>query len=58
VSRLPVRSSAALFAAAAVLSLANAEGSSPNVLRMVTHLDVSRADIDEAIARVKRAVAG
>jgi len=36
--------------------LANAEGSRPNVLRMVTHLDVSRADIDEAIARVKRAV--
>ncbi len=36
--------------------LANPEGSRPDVLRFVTHLDVSRADVDEAVARVARAV--
>jgi threonine aldolase len=35
--------------------LANPEGSRPDVLRFVTHLDVSRADVDEAIARIGRA---
>jgi threonine aldolase len=37
--------------------LANPEGSRPDVLRFVTHLDVSRADVDEAVARIGRAVA-
>jgi len=37
--------------------LANPEGSRPEVLRFVTHLDVSRADIDEAIRRAARALA-
>ncbi len=36
--------------------LANPEGSRPDVLRFVTHLDVSRADIDEAIRRIGRAI--
>jgi threonine aldolase len=36
--------------------LANPEGSRPDVLRFVTHLDVSRTDIDDAIARIARAV--
>ena len=43
------------FAAEGVL--ANPEGSRPDVLRFVTHLDVSRADIDEAARRIARAVA-
>jgi threonine aldolase len=37
--------------------LANAEGSRPDVLRLVTHLDVSRADVDEALVRAARALA-
>jgi threonine aldolase len=37
--------------------LANPEGSRPDVLRFVTHLDVSRADVDDAVARIRRAVA-
>jgi threonine aldolase len=37
--------------------LANPEGSRPDVLRFVTHLDVSRADVDDAVARIVRAVA-
>ncbi|HEX9051760.1 MAG TPA: GntG family PLP-dependent aldolase [Anaeromyxobacter sp.] len=37
--------------------LANPEGSRPDVLRFVTHLDVPRVDVDEAIRRVARAVA-
>jgi threonine aldolase len=38
--------------------LSNPEGSRPDVLRFVTHLDVSRADVDEALRRVARALAG
>jgi threonine aldolase len=41
---------------AAVGVLANPEGSRPDVVRFVTHLDVSRDDIDEAIARIARVV--
>ncbi len=37
--------------------LANPEGSRPEVLRFVTHLDVSRADVDEALRRAARALA-
>jgi threonine aldolase len=37
--------------------LANPEGSRPDVLRFVTHLDVSRADVDDAAARIARALA-
>ncbi len=37
--------------------LANPEGSRPDVLRFVTHLDVSRADVDEAVRRVARTLA-
>jgi threonine aldolase len=37
--------------------LANPEGSRPDVLRFVTHLDVSRADVDEAVRRIARALA-
>jgi threonine aldolase len=36
--------------------LANAEGSHPDVLRFVTHLDVSREDVEEAARRVGRAL--
>jgi threonine aldolase len=37
--------------------LANPEGSRPDVLRFVTHLDVSRADVEEAARRAVRALA-
>jgi threonine aldolase len=37
--------------------LANPEGSRPDVVRFVTHLDVSRADVDEAIGRIAGAAA-
>ena len=37
--------------------LANPEGSRPEVLRFVTHLDVTREDIDEAARRIARALA-
>jgi threonine aldolase len=37
--------------------LASPEGSRPDLLRFVTHLDVSRADVDEAIRRAARALA-
>src|SRR5574340_1270110 len=36
--------------------LANPEGSRPDVVRFVTHLDVSRADVDEALRRASRAL--
>jgi threonine aldolase len=36
--------------------LANPEGSRESVLRFVTHLDVSRADVDDAVARAARVV--
>ena len=37
--------------------LANPEGSRPGTLRFLTHLDVSRADVDEAVRRAARALA-
>jgi threonine aldolase len=37
--------------------LANPEGSRPDLLRFVTHLDVSRDDIDEVVRRAARLVA-
>jgi threonine aldolase len=37
--------------------LANPEGSRADLVRMVTHLDVSRADVDEAVQRAARALA-
>lgn len=37
--------------------LASPEGSRPDLLRLVTHLDVSAADVDEALARARRALA-
>ena len=37
--------------------LANPEGSRPDTLRFLTHLDVSRKDVDEAIRRAARALA-
>ncbi len=46
----------ARLAAAGVL--ANPEGSRPDLLRFVTHLDVSRADVDEALERISRALCG
>lgn len=41
----------------AVGVLANAEGSKPQMLRLVTHLDVSAADIVEALSRIEKALA-
>jgi len=38
--------------------LVNAEGWRPEMIRFVTHLDVSGKDVDEAIARVRRVVSG
>jgi threonine aldolase len=37
--------------------LANAEGSRPELMRFVTHLDVSRSDVDAALDRLARALA-
>jgi threonine aldolase len=37
--------------------LANPEGSRPDLLRLVTHLDVSREDVDEAVRRAARLLA-
>jgi len=37
--------------------LSNPEGSRPDLVRFVTHLDVSRTDIDEALRRIGRALA-
>jgi len=37
--------------------LCNPEGSKPDLLRFVTHLDVSRDDVDEAARRIAKAVA-
>jgi threonine aldolase len=37
--------------------LCNAEGSRPDLVRFVTHLDVSRDDVEEAVRRVEKAVA-
>jgi threonine aldolase len=44
------------FAAAGVLGLP--EGSRPDLVRFITHLDVSRADVDEAGRRLARALEG
>jgi threonine aldolase len=38
--------------------LVNPEGSKPQTVRLVTHLDVSAADIDEAVSRTREALAG
>ncbi|WP_242338581.1 MULTISPECIES: low specificity L-threonine aldolase [unclassified Anaeromyxobacter] len=38
--------------------LANPEGSRPDLLRLVTHMDVSRADVDEALVRIGRVLRG
>jgi threonine aldolase len=38
--------------------LAGAEGTRPDLLRFVAHLDVSRADVDAALAAVARALSG
>lgn len=40
----------------AVGVLANAEGSKPQMVRLVTHLDVSAADITEALPRIEKAL--
>jgi threonine aldolase len=37
--------------------LVSPEGSRPDLLRLVTHLDVSAGDVDEALARARRALA-
>jgi len=37
--------------------LCNAEGSHPDLLRFVTHLDVSAGDVDEAVRRIAQAIA-
>jgi len=38
--------------------LAGATGSSPRAVRLVTHLDISAADIDEVLVRIRRGLAG
>jgi len=43
------------FAAAGVLCLP--EGSRPDLIRFITHLHITRADVDEAAARLSRALA-
>jgi threonine aldolase len=44
------------FAAAGVLCVP--EGSRPDLIRFVTHLHISRADVDETVRRLARALAG
>ncbi|HSP81043.1 MAG TPA: low specificity L-threonine aldolase, partial [Myxococcaceae bacterium] len=38
--------------------LTGTSGTGPRSVRLVTHLDVSAGDVDEALARIRRALAG
>jgi threonine aldolase len=53
---LPVKQMLAKLAAHGVLG--GSSGAGPRSVRLVTHLDVSASDIDEALARIRRALAG
>ncbi len=53
---LPAKEMLAKLAAHGVLG--GSSGAGPHALRLVTHLDVSAADIDEALVRIRRALAG
>ncbi|WNG15000.1 threonine aldolase family protein [Cystobacter fuscus] len=53
---LPVREMLGKLAAHGVL--AGSTGTGPHAVRLVTHLDVSSADVDEGLARIRRALAG
>jgi threonine aldolase len=53
---LPARETLARLAAHGVL--AGSTGTGPRWVRLVTHLDVSSTDIDESLARIRRALAG
>jgi threonine aldolase len=55
-AELPIDAVEATAKLKAVGVLANPEGSKPKMIRLVTHLDVSAADIEEAIARIGRVV--
>jgi threonine aldolase len=53
---IPAAEAVARLREAGVLS--NAEGSRPDVVRFVTHLDVSAEDVDEALRRIAGALRG
>jgi threonine aldolase len=53
---LPVKEMLAKLAAHGVLCGTSSAG--PRSVRLVTHLDVSSSDIDEALLRIRRALAG
>ena len=53
---LPVREMLARLAAHGVLG--GSSGAGPHSVRLVTHLDIQAADVDEALVRIRRAVAG
>jgi threonine aldolase len=53
---LPVKEMLARLAAHGVLG--GSSGAGPRSVRLVTHLDVSASDIDEALTRIRRALAG
>jgi len=56
-AQMPVPAAQAVALLAAEGVLCGAEGSHPTTVRLVTHLDVSRQDVDEALARMGRALA-
>ncbi|HVE82066.1 MAG TPA: GntG family PLP-dependent aldolase [Myxococcales bacterium] len=55
-SDFPVPAADALARLKAQGVLATPEGSRPNSVRMVTHLDVKAGDIDEALGRIRKAL--
>jgi threonine aldolase len=55
-AELPFSGAESVARLASVGVQVNAEGRTPDTVRFVCHLDIARADVDEALTRVQRAV--